>query len=60
VRLIAELHQADRSKAKAVHHTLRYIAGGIVVILVGVVVAVLLAKRCRPYRGVPKPSGDSG
>jgi hypothetical protein len=33
--------------AKAVHHTLRYIAGGIVVIVIGVVVAVLLVDRRR-------------
>ena len=33
--------------AKAIHHTLRYIAGGIVVIVIGVVVAVLLVDRRR-------------
>jgi len=48
------------SKAKAVHHTLRYIAGGIVVILIGVLVAVLLVNRRRRGQGVPEPSGDSG
>jgi hypothetical protein len=47
------------SKAKAVHHTLRYIAGGIVVILIGVLAGILLVNRRRHFRGLPKPSGDS-
>jgi hypothetical protein len=47
------------SKAKAVHHTWRYIVGGIVVILIGVAVAALLTKRRRDV-GALERSGDSG
>jgi hypothetical protein len=53
-------NQRTASKAKAADHTLRYIAGGIVAILVGILVAALLVKRRRQYQGAPAPSGDAG
>jgi ATP-dependent Zn protease len=57
---IEEKTQKTGTKAKATHHTLRYIAGGIAVVLVGMLVAALFVKRRRQYQGAPAPSGDAG
>lgn len=51
-----------KAAAKAVHHTLRYIAGGIVIVVILVVAAVLLVDRRRKLNeGAPATSapGDS-
>jgi hypothetical protein len=47
-------------KTAAVHHKLRYIAGGILIVVIVVVLVVLLIGRRRAVSGEgPKPSGES-
>jgi ATP-dependent Zn protease len=56
------VQKSKKPAAKAVHHTLRYIAGGIVVIVILVVVAVLLVDRRRKLgeqAAGPSPPGPS-
>jgi hypothetical protein len=53
-----------KAAAKAVHHTLRYIAGGIVIVVILVVAAVLLVDRRRKLnegsgQGTPAPSDSA-
>jgi hypothetical protein len=52
-----------KAAAKAVHHTLRYIAGGIVIVVILVVAAVLLVDRRRKLnegaQGTRPAPGDS-
>jgi hypothetical protein len=50
-----------KAAAKAVHHTLRYIAGGIVIVVILVVAAVLLVDRRRKLNeGTPATSSAPG
>jgi hypothetical protein len=47
-------------KAKAVHHKLRYIAGGVLIVVILVVLAVLLLGRNRTLAGDGDPAAGEG
>ncbi len=52
--------EKPKTKAKPVHHTLRYIAGGILVVVILAILAVLLIGRRRNVAEAAEPAGSVG